>query len=86
MENIWQQITNDFIDDTPNGGLIVYIDAFETGDDDEPGETIARVYGNVTNGSFYTEEEYWDERAREDKYAQEVIQEAKEILKKELEV
>lgn len=63
-ENIWGEIRNDFEDEG-----IVHIDAFLTSDDNEEGKVIAKV--NVRT----SEVEYIDDRARTDKYAQEMIQE-----------
>lgn len=63
VENIWGEIRNDFEDEG-----IVHIDAFLTDDDNEEGKVIAKV--NVRT----KEVEYLDDRARTDKYAQEIIQ------------
>jgi len=65
MENIWGEIRNDFTD----GDNITHIDAFLTDDDMEEGKVIARV-------SWKTGDvEYVDDRAKTDKYAQEMITE-----------
>ena len=64
MENIWSEIRNDF-EDTGT----VHIDAWITPDDNENGTVIAKVH---PDGSV----EYLDDRARKDKYAQEMIIEA----------
>jgi len=61
--SIWGEIRNDFQD-----GDTVYIDAFLTADDNEEGKVIARV--NVRT----KEVQYLDQRARDDSYAQEMIQ------------
>ena len=63
--NIWSEIRNDFIDDDG----IVHIDAWLTDDDMEDGRVIARVNTNTK------EVIYLDNRAKTDKYAQEMIQE-----------
>jgi len=62
--SIWGEIRNDFED-----GDITYIDAFLTADDNEEGKVIAKV--NVRT----KEVQYLDQRARDDSYAQEMIQE-----------
>jgi hypothetical protein len=64
-ENIWGEIRNDFTDDQD----ITSIDAWLTDDDNENGQVLAKVHpdGKV---------EYFDERAKEDAYAQEMIIEA----------
>lgn len=61
-ENIWSEIRNDFQDDE----VIINIDAWISPDDNEEGTVIAKVHpdGRV---------EYIDDRARKDKYAQEMI-------------
>jgi N-methylhydantoinase B/oxoprolinase/acetone carboxylase alpha subunit len=66
-ENIWAEIKADHRDEETG---ITYVDAWITGNDDEEGKVIATIddYGNAT---------YVDERAKSDKYAQEVIQEAR---------
>lgn len=63
--SIWGEIRNDFQDD--NG--IVYIDAYLTADDNENGRVIAKVDTEAK------EVEYLDDRARNDSYAQEMINE-----------
>lgn len=62
-ESIWRGIDLDYICEE-----IIYVDAWLTDDDNEEGKTIAKVYPNSTV-------EYIDERAKTDKYAQEVINE-----------
>jgi hypothetical protein len=64
MENIWSEIRNDFQD---NG--VIHIDAWLTDDDNEDGRVIAKV--NVQTKAV----EYLDNRAKTDKYAQEIINE-----------
>lgn len=61
-ENIWGEIRNDFSD--YHG--VISIDAWLTDDDMENGQVLAHVHpdGKV---------EYFDERAKEDAYAQELI-------------
>jgi len=63
--SIWGEIRNDFIDDDD----IAHIDAWLTDDDNEEGKVIAKV--NVRT----KEVQYLDQRARDDSYAQEMIQE-----------
>ena len=65
MENIWSEIRNDFGDENE----IIQIDAWISPDDNENGTVIANVHpdGNV---------QYLDDRARKDRYAQEMIIEA----------
>lgn len=64
-ENIWSEVKSDYEDDDK-----ICIDAYLTPDDNENGSTIAKVDKNEKNVV------YFDQRARDDKYAQEVIQEA----------
>ena len=61
QENIWSEIRNDFEDEG-----IINIDAWVSPDDNDPGSVIATVHpdGRV---------QYNDDRARRDKYAQEMI-------------
>lgn len=62
----WAEIRNDFYDDEEQK---VYIDAWETDDDNEEGTVIAKV-------DYKTKEvEYLDEKAKTDSYAQEIIKE-----------
>lgn len=63
-ENIWSEIRNDYEDDG-----IVNIDAWNSPDDNEMGTVIAKVH---SHGKV----EYIDQRARRDRYAQEMIIEA----------
>lgn len=61
------EIRNDFVcEDTHN----VYIDAWLTDDDNEAGVVIARINASTKNI------EYFDDDAKTDSYAQEVINEA----------
>ena len=61
----WMEIRCDFFDEEEKCWLV---DAWKTGDDNEEGEVIAKISedGNVV---------YLDEKAKTDKYAQEVIKE-----------
>lgn len=65
-KRIWSEIRSDYTEDETG---ITHIDAWVSPDDDEDGRTIATIddHGNTT---------YIDERAKSDKFAQEVIQEA----------
>jgi len=65
-ENIWSEIKADHTDEDLG---ITHVDAWTSPDDDENGTIIATIddKGNIT---------YKDERAKSDKYAQEIIQEA----------
>jgi hypothetical protein len=63
-KSIWSEIRNSFSD-----GDFVYIDSYLTSDDDEEGRVIAIV--NTINGKI----EYFDERAKTDSYAIEMINE-----------
>lgn len=68
---MWAEIRNthyDFIE------CATYIDAWETDDYNEEGKVIAKVYDTE-------EAEYFDERARTDEYAQEVINRTIETIK-----
>ncbi len=69
-ENIWSEIKADHTDEETG---ITHVDAWTSPDDDENGTVIATIddYGTVT---------YIDERAKSDKYAQEIIQEAREEI------
>jgi len=62
MENIWSEIRSEFEDEG-----VLFIDAWVSPDDDEEGKVIATV--NLETGVV----SYRDERAKTDKYAQEVI-------------
>jgi len=63
-KSIWSEIRNSY-----NEGDFVYIDSYLTSDDDEEGRVIAIV--NTKNGNI----EYFDERAKTDSYAIEMINE-----------
>ena len=65
-ENIWAEIKADHTDEETG---ITYVDAWTSPDDDEDGCVIA----TIDDKGFTT---YIDERAKTDKYAQEIIQEA----------
>lgn len=67
----WAEIRNDFVcEDSHN----IYIDAWLTDDDNEEGTVIARIIADTK------EIEYFDDDARTDDYAQEVIREAIENI------
>ena len=61
QENIWSEIRNDFEDE-----CVINIDAWVSPDDNEPGSVIATVHPDG-------EVQYKDDRARKDRYAQEII-------------
>jgi hypothetical protein len=65
-ENIWSEIRTNYTDEETG---LTHVDAWINPDDDEDGKTIAVIddHGNTT---------YKDERAKTDKYAQEMITEA----------
>jgi len=65
-KRIWTAINYDYIDDD-----FIYLDAWETEEDSEDGEVIAKV--NIAS----SEVKYLDQRAKTDEYAQEAI---KDIL------
>ncbi len=67
----WKEIRNDFYDEEKD---YVLIDAWETEDADEEGKVIAIVYADKVV--------YEDEVAKVDSYAQEIIEESKEMIKK----
>ena len=64
-DSIWAAINYDYIDDD-----YIFFDAWETEDDNEDGEVIAKI--DIISGNVL----YIDNRARNDKYAQEVIKDA----------
>lgn len=68
---MWGEVRNNYFDDDERK---VYIDAWETADDNEEGTVIAKV--NVDTG----EVEYLDKRAKSDSYVQEVIGEVLEDI------
>lgn len=65
----WKSISNDYEDDEGQ----VYIDAWETDNDDEQGKSIARV--SLTENAKIVVE-YFDKDAKFDRYAQDSIKEA----------
>lgn len=79
----WSEIRNDFIDMNSNT-LVVCVDAWLTDDDNEEGKTIARVIGKEMDNGIYYEVIYNDNDAITDEYAQEMIAEAKDIIKTEI--
>lgn len=62
----WAEIRNDFVCEDSRK---IYIDAWLTGDDSEEGIVLARIDINTKNI------EYFDDDARTDSYAQEIINE-----------
>lgn len=62
----WAEIRNDFVCEDSHK---VYIDAWITDDDNEEGVVIARIDMNTKNI------EYFDDDARSDDYAQQIIKE-----------
>lgn len=62
----WAEIRNDFVCEDSHK---IYIDAWITDNDSEEGTVIARIDMNTKNI------EYFDDDARTDDYAQEVIRE-----------
>jgi hypothetical protein len=62
----WAEIRNDFVCEDSHK---IYIDAWLTEDDNEEGIVIARIDMDTKNI------EYFDDEARTDDYAQEVIKE-----------
>jgi len=69
MESIWTEIRNDFEDD-----FKLHIDAWETSDDNEGGKVIAKI------NTLTKKVKYIDKRAKNDKYAQTIINETIESL------
>lgn len=63
----WAEVRNDFVCEDSHK---IYIDAWLTDDDNEEGVVIARIDMNTKNI------EYFDDDAKTDYYAQEVIKEA----------
>lgn len=61
-ENIWSEIRDDFEDEDK-----IFIDGYLTGDGDEQGKVIAKI--DIVNNEVI----YFDERAKTDKKAQELI-------------
>lgn len=62
----WAEIRNDFVCEDSHK---IYIDAWITDDDSEDGVVIARIDADTKNI------EYFDDYARTDSYAQEIIME-----------
>lgn len=75
---IWAEIRNDYEEEVEGQGRTVFVDAWETGDDNEEGQVIAQVFKNPDDE---VKVKYYDERAKKDKYSQEVIQDAIKKLK-----
>ena len=67
QENIWGEIRWDYLDD------IISVDAWLTADDNEEGKVIAEI---EADGKVI----YRDDRAKTDRYAQELIIEAREQM------
>lgn len=67
----WAEIRNDFVCEDSHK---IYIDAWTTDNDGEEGTVIARIDMNTKNI------EYFDDDARTDDYAQEVIRETIENI------
>lgn len=68
-ESIWSEIKCNFYDEKEH---VWVVDAWLTGDDNESGKFIAKIHesGKVT---------YFDEKAKTDMYAQEIIAEKRTI-------
>lgn len=82
---IWQEIRNDHVDESNVEKGFVYniIDGYKTNDDDEQGEILAiviacRQEGKENKVSVF----YMDNLAEWNNYAQEVIRESAEEMKK----
>jgi len=71
MKNIWSEIRNDNYDDFSQ---VITIDAWTTDNDNEEGTVIASI---DTRNDHNAEVTYLDPRAKKDKYAQEMITEAR---------
>jgi hypothetical protein len=69
--SIWGEIRNDFNDEDKG---IAHIDAYLTDDDNEEGRILATI--NTNTGDVH----YYDERAKTDSYAQEMIAEILEDI------
>lgn len=78
----WAEIRNDYIDETDSdkGVLVMYIDAWITGDDDEEGKSIATIHAEKGKEGITVNVTYKDEKARFDAQAQELIQEGILVL------
>ena len=68
-ENIWSEIHSDFEENN-----VIYIDAWKTGNDNESGNVIAMV-NTITKAVIYN-----DDRAKTNKFAQEVINDVLKTL------
>jgi len=64
-ENVWNHIDNQYEEEYK-----IYIDAWHTDDDDEDGHSIATIDIATDKVTYY------DDRAKTDKYAQEMIKDA----------
>ena len=68
----WKQINNEYFDDVER---CVTIDAWKTGNPNEQGKIIAKVYEDKEKGTVYI-----DKKAESDEYAQEAIRETQELF------
>ena len=75
---IWSEIRNDFTEEI-DGKIVISIDSWTTPNDNESGIVIAKVIQD----SEEVKVEYIDVRAKEDEYAQEIIEESIRTLKRE---
>jgi hypothetical protein len=81
MENYWSEIRNHHVDEFEDNGVIsISIDAYKTGDPDEHGEVVAKVFGKVVNDTAFIFVDYRNHIANTDITAQESIKEAKKIM------
>lgn len=82
-QSFWSEIRNDYIDesDVKNGFAEMVIDAYKTDDDNEQGESIAKILAIKTDNGVRTKVVYIDNIARIDNYAQEIITEGINIMK-----
>jgi len=87
MKSFWKEIRNDYIEDEntnypddQEGDVkrLICIDAWKSDNDNENGEVIAKVILTTHNDLCVV---YVDNLARTDEYAQQMINEAKEIIK-----
>lgn len=72
----WAEIRNNYVDDDG----IMYIDAWETGEDNDEGEVIAMIKPLADQKDAY-QVYYLDHEAANDIYAQQIINEGISILK-----
>lgn len=63
----WAEIRNDHFDEEEK---CIFIDAWETDNDNEEGKVIAKIYEDGNKGTIYL-----DKDAETDEYAQEMINE-----------